>query len=92
MFANVRVFTGEARLGLTVPDSAVFDDAGQTVVYVMLGGESFQRRIVRLGIRDTDRVQVLSGVEPGERVVSRGAYLLRLASSAPLEVGHGHAH
>ena len=92
MFANVRVFTGESRLGLAVPVSAIFDDGGQEVVYVMLGGESFQRRLVRPGIRDGDWVQLLSGVEPGEWVVSRGAYLLRLAASAPLEVGHGHAH
>jgi RND family efflux transporter MFP subunit len=92
MFANVRVFTGDTRLGLAVPASAILDDAGRQAVYVMLGGESFQRRLVRLGIRDTDWIQVLSGVEPGERVVSRGAYLLRLAASAPLEVGHGHAH
>lgn len=92
MYANVRVFTGEARQVLAVPASAVFDDGGQEVVYVMLGGESFQRRSVRLGIRDTDWVEVLSGVQPGERVVSKGAYLLRLAASAPLEVGHGHAH
>jgi RND family efflux transporter MFP subunit len=92
MFANVRVFTGERRLGLAVPDSAIFDDGGQEVVYVMLDGESFQRRLVRPGIRDAGWVQLLSGVEPGEWVVSRGAYLLRLAASAPLEVGHGHAH
>ncbi len=75
-----------------MPSSAIFDDGGQEVVYVMIGGETFQRRIVRLGIREADWVQVLSGVEPGERVVSRGAYLLRLASAAPLEAGHGHAH
>ncbi|MEN8167542.1 MAG: efflux RND transporter periplasmic adaptor subunit [Pseudomonadota bacterium] len=92
MFANARVFTGETRSGLAVPSSAIFDDAGQEVVYVMLDGESFQRRIVRLGIRDTDRIQLLSGVQPGERVVSRGAYLLRLAATSPAEAGHGHAH
>ena len=92
MFASARVFTGEARSGLAVPSSAIFDDAGQEVVYVMLEGESFQRRIVRLGIRETDMIQVISGVQPGERVVSRGAYLLRLASTSPVEAGHGHAH
>ena len=92
MFANVRVYTGSIAHGVMVPTSAVFDDGGQEVVYVMLGGESFQRRIVRLGIRDGDRVQVKSGVEPGEHVVSRGAYLVRLASASPAEAGHGHAH
>jgi multidrug efflux pump subunit AcrA (membrane-fusion protein) len=62
------------------------------VVYVMLGGESFERRVVRLGIRDGDYVQVVDGIAPGERVVTRGAYLVRLAGSSPAAAGHGHAH
>ncbi|MCF6354718.1 MAG: efflux RND transporter periplasmic adaptor subunit [Candidatus Polarisedimenticolaceae bacterium] len=92
MFANVRVYTGQTAQGVMIPASAVFDDGGQEVVYVMLGGESFQRRLIRLGIRDGDRVQIKSGVEAGEYVVSRGAYLVRLASASPAEAGHGHAH
>ncbi len=92
MFANVRVYTGKVARGVMVPASAVFNDGGQEVVYVMLGGESFQRRMVRLGIRDGDRVQVRSGVEAGEWVVSQGAYLVRLASASTAEAGHGHAH
>lgn len=92
MFANARVFTGENSQGVTVPASAIYDDGGQEVVYVMLGGESFQRRMVRTGIRDGEQVEIKSGVQPGERVVSRGAYLVRLASASPAEAGHGHAH
>jgi len=92
MFANVRVFTGEASSGVGVPTSAIYDDGGQEVVYVMLNGESFQRRVVQLGIRDTEHVIITSGVNSGEWVVSRGAYLVRLASASPAEAGHGHAH
>ena len=51
-----------------------------------------ERRVVRLGIRDGDYVQVESGVESGERIVTRGAYLVRLAAASPAEAGHGHAH
>jgi len=92
MFANVRVFTGETSSGVSVPASAIYDDGGREVVYVMLNGESFQRRVVQLGIRDTGHVLVKSGVNAGEWVVSRGAYLVRLASASPAEAGHGHAH
>ncbi|VAX10328.1 Probable Co/Zn/Cd efflux system membrane fusion protein [hydrothermal vent metagenome] len=92
MFAHVHLYTGHTAMGVRIPASAVFDDGGQDVVYVMLGGESFQRRIVRLGIRDGDQVQIKSGVAAGEHVVSRGAYLVRLASASPAEAGHGHAH
>lgn len=92
MFAEVRVWAGESIDDLAVPASAIVDEAGQDVVYVMLGGESFERRVLRLGIRDGDYVQVLSGLEPGERIVTRGAYLVRLAGASPAAAGHGHAH
>lgn len=92
MFAEVRVWAGESVDDLAVPASAIVDEAGQDVAYVMLGGESFERRVLRLGIRDGDYVQVLSGLEPGERIVTRGAYLVRLAGASPAAAGHGHAH
>ncbi len=89
---QARVFTGATRSVLSVPASAVIDDAGQRVVYVMRGGESFSRVPVRLGMRDGDRFEVLDGVRNGERVVSRGAMLVRLAAATPEAMGHGHAH
>jgi RND family efflux transporter MFP subunit len=92
MFAEVRVSTGESADDPAVPVSAIVDEAGQDVVYVMLGGESFERRVVRLGVREGDSVQVAEGLAPGERVVTRGAYLVRLAGASPAVAGHGHAH
>lgn len=92
MYARAHVLTGEQREAVAIPASAVVDFDGQPVVFVQLAGESFQRRVVRLGIRDGDHVEVESGVRPGEWVVSRGAYLVRLAAASPAEAGHGHAH
>jgi len=92
MFATARVFSGETETGVVVPLSAVYDDGGQEVIYVMQGGESFERRVVRVGIREAERVVIKSGIEAGEWVVSRGAYQVRLASASPAEAGHGHAH
>ena len=46
---------------LPVNTSALFDDGGQEVVYVMLGGERFQRRTLCLGIHDGDWVQTKTG-------------------------------
>ena len=92
MFANTRVFTGQAEQGVVIPASAVFDDGGQEVVYVQVAGESYQRRIVQLGVREGSQVIIRSGIESGEYVVSRGAYQVRLASASPAEAGHGHAH
>ncbi len=88
--AGVR--TGDVFLGPVIPASAIVDDAGQDVVYVMADGENWERRVVRIALRDGDRVGISSGLEVGDRVVSRGAYLVHLAASGPAEAGHGHAH
>ena len=92
MFAHAHIATGQSVEAPAVPINALVDEAGQDVIYVMTGGESFERRVVRLGIREGDYVHADSGVEAGERVVSRGAYLVRLAAASPAEAGHGHAH
>lgn len=92
MFAAAHVWTGKQAQATAIPAAAVVDEAGQDIAYVMLGGESFERRVLRLGIREGDYVQVESGVSPGERIVTRGAYLVRLAAASPTEAGHGHAH
>jgi membrane fusion protein, heavy metal efflux system len=86
------VFTAEPQSRLAVPRSAVILDGGRPVVYVQVGGESFARRPVELGIVDGAHVEVLRGLEPGERVVTEGAYYVRLAAAASGEIGHGHTH
>jgi RND family efflux transporter MFP subunit len=92
MAVQAQVFAGGAREAVAIPASSVLDEGGLSVVFVMTGGESFERRQVRLGARDGDWVEVLDGLTPGQRVVSRGAYLVKLASTGTAQIGHGHAH
>ena len=92
MFAQASVFTGKTAQGLSVPVSAILEEAGQSVAYVHTNGESFERRILQLGIRDANRVQVVSGLSVGERVVTKGAYQVRLAASSTSVPAHGHTH
>lgn len=89
---TAHVYTGAARERLAVPRSAVIDDGGRSVVYAQTGGETFARRPVQTGMRDGDWVEILGGVSPGERIVSEGAYYVKLAAVGGEEVGHGHAH
>ncbi|HDP90293.1 MAG TPA: efflux RND transporter periplasmic adaptor subunit [Thioalkalivibrio sp.] len=91
-YVEARIYTGEEREALAIPRSAVIDDTGSDVVFVQRDGEHFERRLVTLGIRDGDWVEVIDGLTSGERIVTRGAYLVHLAASVPAEVGHGHAH
>ncbi|GEM_PF-217511 len=91
---GARVYTGEASHTLVVPAGALVNDAGADVVYVQVGGDRFERRLVHTGLRDRDLVGVHDGVRLGERVVSRGAYLVHLAAGAEADAGqhHGHDH
>lgn len=91
-FVKAHILNGEPREVVAVPASAVLDEQGMDVVYVMVGGESFTRRIVRLGVRDREYVEVIEGLEAGDIVVSEGPYYVKLASSSTGSIGHGHAH
>ena len=76
----------------TVPADALVEDAGRPIVFVQREGETFERRAVRVGPRSGDLVQIIEGVRPGERVVTKGAYLVRLASLSTSVPAHGHVH
>ena len=75
-----------------VPAEAIVDDAGRPIVFVQREGETFDRRAVTLGPRSGGLVQITDGVKPGERVVTKGAYLVRLASLSASVPAHGHVH
>ncbi|MBI4888796.1 MAG: efflux RND transporter periplasmic adaptor subunit [Acidobacteria bacterium] len=75
-----------------VPGEAVLMEAGRPYVFVQAGGERFVRRFIEITSRDGDRVGVRSGVAPGERVVTRGAYEVQLASAAKGLPAEGHVH
>lgn len=87
-----RVLTAEERDTLAVPATALVNNAGAGVVYVQIGGERCGRRLVRTGVRQGAYVAIEEGFAAGERVVSRGAYLVHLAARTPAEAGHGHHH
>lgn len=92
MYAKVTLLTGATVQGVAVPEQAVVDENGQPIVFVMDGGESFFKRRVKLGVRSGGYAQVLDGVKEGERVVSRGAYEVKLATTAGGIPEHGHQH
>ncbi|MBZ0238037.1 MAG: efflux RND transporter periplasmic adaptor subunit, partial [Deltaproteobacteria bacterium] len=91
-FASVFIATGAPRAALAVPDGAIVDDAGREVIYVQVGGESFERRVVGTGIHSGGWTEITSGLAAGERVVTRGAYSIKLAAAGGSLPEHGHAH
>jgi len=77
---------------VAIPDSAIVEEGGQPIAFVQVSGETFEKRELTLGLRDGGFVQVLRGVKEGERIVTRGAMAVRLASVSSVIPAHGHAH
>ncbi len=77
---------------LAIPVSSLIEEQGNFFVYVQTEGESFQKREVKVGASDGLNVQLLSGVAEGERVVTKGAYQIKLSTAAGTLPAHGHEH
>ncbi len=91
MQANVRLDASETIDAMVVPKESVLDHEGKKIVYVLLSGEEFQRREITLGDSYGDKVAILSGLKAGERVVTQGAYQLKLQELRPASAG-AHTH
>ena len=89
---QVSLPAGEDFTGLAIPRTALIDQNGRSVVYVQKDGEHFVERAIRLGPRAGNWIGVVDGLLPGERIVTKGAHLVRLAEQAGNAIGHGHIH
>lgn len=92
MFGEVSIATGREKRSLVVPESALIEEEGRYSVYVHVEGEAFVKRDVTLGERNGENIEILAGISEGERVVTVGAYQVRLASLSSQLPAHGHEH
>jgi RND family efflux transporter MFP subunit len=90
--AEVYLRSGIIHGVMVIPASSLLEEQGIYFVYVQVEGEAFQKREVKIGATDGLNVQVLSGVKEGERVVSKGAYQIKLSSASGTMPAHGHEH
>lgn len=83
MFASFVIETGADVTSPAVPKDAVIYEGDSTRVWVALANGAIAARTVKTGITATDgMVQVLAGLEPGERVVTRGGLFLDRAAQS----------
>jgi RND family efflux transporter MFP subunit len=75
MYANVE-FRINLPMQLTVPADAVLDAGERKTVFVDRGNGFFEPRQVKAGERDGNRIQILSGLSAGERIVTSGNFLI----------------
>jgi multidrug efflux pump subunit AcrA (membrane-fusion protein) len=91
MYADVQ-FESARRSTLTVPAEAVLDSGVQQTVFVDLGDGAFEPRHVQVGRRAGDRIEILKGIECGERVVTSGNFLIASESQLKSAVAGIGAH
>ena len=77
MFARVNLKLGSGSPVLVLPKEAVIQVDGQEIVFVQADDGKYVRRPVVTGLAAGDTIQIRKGVEAGERVVVKGALLLK---------------
>jgi len=88
MFATAMIDTGSSASALAIPQEAVLMLNGQPTVFV-LEGDAFEARPVELGAKVGNSVLLKSGIQPGEHLVTRGAYSLK-AKMLKSQIGDSH--
>ena len=91
-YVELFLLTNPIEKDLVISKSSLMQDYNLKYVYVQTGGESFEKREVKLGIDDGVNVQILSGISEGEWVVTEGAYQIKMASMSSTIPAHGHEH
>jgi cobalt-zinc-cadmium efflux system membrane fusion protein len=76
MFADVQV-TLTSNEGISVPQTAVLSDEGANFVFQNWKENFWIRRDVAVGTRFGDRIEILSGLEPGKTIVTSGGFMLK---------------
>lgn len=92
-YVEVYLLTGSRDGVLSVPRSALTEQEGNYAVFVKVHDDAYEKRLVSLGDTDGSRVEITSGIDAGDRVVTKGATLVKLAaSSGKVPEGHSHNH
>lgn len=78
---------------LTLPLGALTEEQGYYFVYTQLDEECYSKHNVTIGGTDGQRVEIVSGIEEGQMVVTEGVYRVKMAASTgKIPEGHSHNH
>lgn len=77
---------------LALPHTALTEEQGLYFIYIQLDKDGYRKQEVTLGADNGKEVQILTGLKAGEKVVTQGAYQIRLASATNAIPAHTHEH
>ncbi len=91
-YVEVFLLSGEMDGVISLPRTALTEEQGFFFVYLQLDEEGYQKQEVTLGADNGQSVQILRGVKAGDRVVTEGAYQVKLAAVSNALPAHSHEH
>jgi len=92
-FVEMFIKTQTNAQAITVPNEAIIEEMGNFFVFVQLTPEFFEKTPIKKGVTDGIRTEITEGISAGDRVVSKGAILVKLAqASGALDAHAGHVH
>ena len=91
-FVEVYLISSPMEQVISVPVSALTNEMGYFYVYKQLDAEGYQKQEVQVGASNGKEVQILNGIQPGDRIVTKGAYQVKMASASAAIPGHTHEH
>lgn len=91
-FVEIYLISAPAENVIHIPLTALTNEMGYFYVYKQLDEEGYRKQEVKTGATDGKDVEILSGLVPGDRVVTRGAYQVKMASASGAIPGHNHEH
>jgi RND family efflux transporter MFP subunit len=92
-FVEIYIKTLTNTQALTVPNSSLMEEQGNYFVYVQITPELFEKREVKIGATDGLNSEIQQGISTNERIVTKGAILIKLAqATGTLDAHSGHVH
>lgn len=91
-FVEVYLLSQPIEDAIALPHSALTEEQGSFFVYRQLDEECYEKQLVELGADNGKQVLIHSGVKAGDRIVTRGAYQVKLAGATSAIPPHTHEH
>jgi RND family efflux transporter MFP subunit len=92
-FVEIYLKTLTNSSAITIPNTSLLEEQGNYFVWVQITPELFEKREVSIGNTDGLKTEVLKGITSNERIVTRGAMLIKLAqATGTLDAHSGHVH
>ena len=91
-FAEIYLLTQKRDNVISLPVDAITEEQGVNFVYIQIDETCYRKNEVKLGESDGSRVEILSGLNGGEQVVTHGAIHVKLASAGNAIPAHTHQH